>query len=184
MEGVIRTRVGYSGGRKKDPTYRSIGDHSETIEIDYDPARISYKDLLFVFWQSHDPTYKPWSRQYMSAIFYQNDAQRKLALETKAFEENQRNHKIHTEIAPYGKFYLAEDYHQKYELRRHSDLMKEFKAMYPRNIDFVNSTAAARINGYIGGHGQPENVEAIIEKLGLTPAGRERLVAISKRRKH
>jgi peptide-methionine (S)-S-oxide reductase len=184
MDGVVRTRVGYSGGQKKNPTYRSIGDHSETIEIDYDLARISYKDLLFVFWQSHDPTYKPWSRQYMSAIFYQNDEQRKLALETKAFEENQRNQKIHTEIVPYDKFYLAEDYHQKYELRRHSDLMKEFKAMYPRDADFVNSTAAARINGYIGGHGKPDDFEAAIEKLGLSAAGRERLVAISKRRKN
>jgi len=181
---VIRTRVGYSGGQKKDPTYRSIGDHSETIEIDYDPARMSYKDLLLVFWQSHDPTYKAWSRQYMSAIFYQNDEQRKLAFETKAFEENQRNQKIHTEIVPYGKFYLAEDYHQKYELRRHSDLMKEFKAMYPRDIDFVNSTAAARINGYVGGHGKPDDFEAAIEKLGLSAAGRERLVAISKRRRN
>ena len=184
MDGVIRTRVGYSGGRKKDPTYRSIGDHSETIQIDYDPTRISYKDLLFVFWQSHDPTYKPWSRQYMSAVFYQNDEQRKLALETKAFEENQRNRKILTEIVPISKFYLAEDYHQKYELRRHSDLMKEFKAMYPREIDFVNSTAAARINGYIGGHGKPEDFEAVIEKLGLSAAGRERLLAISKRRRN
>jgi methionine-S-sulfoxide reductase len=184
MDGVIRTRVGYSGGQKKDPTYRSIGDHSESIEIDYDPARISYKDLLFVFWQSHDPTDKPWSRQYMSAIFYQNDEQRKLALETKAFEENQRNRKIHTEIVPYDKFYLAEDYHQKYELRRHGDLMKEFKAMYPRDIDFVNSTAAARINGYIGGHGKPEEFEAAIENLGLSTAGRERLSAILKRRRN
>jgi len=184
MDGVIRTRVGYSGGQKKDPTYRSIGDHSETIEIDYDPARISYKDLLLVFWQSHDPTYKSWSRQYMSAIFYQNDEQRKRALETKAFEESQRNQKIYTEIVPYGKFYLAEDYHQKYELRRHSDLMKEFKAMYPRDIDFVNSTAAARINGYVGGHGRAEDLEATIAKLGLSAAGRERLLSISKRRKH
>ena len=181
---MIRTRVGYSGGQKKDPTYRSIGDHSETIQIDYDPTRLSYKDLLFVFWQSHDPTHKSWSRQYMSAIFYQNDEQRKLALETKAFEENQRNRKIYTEIVPYGKFYLAEDYHQKYELRRHGDLMKELKAMYPRDIDFVNSTAAARINGYIGGHGKPEDFEAAIENLGLSAAGRERLLAISKRRKN
>jgi methionine-S-sulfoxide reductase len=184
MEGVIRTRVGYAGGQKKDPTYRSIGDHSETIEIDYDPARISYKDLLLVFWQGHDPTYKSWGRQYMSAIFFNNDEQRKLALETKDYEENQRNKKIHTEILPLNKFYLAEDYHQKYELRRYSDLMKEFKAMYPRDIDFVNSTAAARINGYIGGHGKSEDFEATIESLGLSTAGQQRLLAISKRRKN
>ena len=85
MDGVVRTRVGYSGGQRKDPTYRSIGDHSETIQIDYDPARTSYKKLLFIFWQSHDPTHHAWSRQYMSAIFYQNEEQRKLALETRTF---------------------------------------------------------------------------------------------------
>ena len=182
MDGVIRTRVGYSGGQKKDPTYRSIGDHAETIQIDYDPSRITYKHLLFVFWQSHDPTYKPWSRQYMSAIFYHSDEQKRLALDTKAFEENQRNAIIHTEIVSFDRFYLAEDYHQKYELRRHSDLMKEFKTIYPRDIDFVSSTAAARVNGYIGGHGTADGIQANIEKLGLSSAGQKRLLAISKRR--
>ena len=184
MDGVVRTRVGYAGGQKIDPTYRSIGDHSETIQIDYDPKRVSYKDLLLVFWQSHDPTYKAWSRQYMSAIFYHNDEQRKLALETRKFEENQRNKKIHTDIQPFGKFYLAEDYHQKYELRRSSELMREFKAMYPRDIDFINSTAAARVNGYIGGHGEPEEFKATIKNLGLSTAGQQRLLAISSRWKN
>ena len=184
MDGVIRTRVGYAGGQKKDPTYRSIGDHSETIQIDYNPNRISYKKLLAIFWQSHDPTSRAWSRQYMSAIFYHNDEQKKLALETRAFEEKQRNKKIQTEILPFSQFYLAEDYHQKYQLRGQSDLMREFKAMYPRNIDFINSTAAARVNGYIGGHGTPEAVKATIEILGLSAAGQERLLTISNRWKN
>jgi peptide-methionine (S)-S-oxide reductase len=184
MDGVVRTRVGYSGGQKKDPTYRSIGDHSETIQIDYDPTCISYKDLLLVFWQSHDPTSKSWSRQYMSAIFYHNDEQRKLALETQAFEEEQRNKKIRTEIVPFSKFYLAEDYHQKYYLRGNTDLMREFKAMYPRDIDFVNSTAAARVNGYIGGHGTLKEVQAVNENLGLSPASQQRLLALAKRWKN
>ena len=179
---MIRTRVGYSGGKKLDPTYRSIGDHAETIQIDYDPNRLSYKDLLLFFWQSHDPTYRSWSRQYMSAIFYHNDEQRKQALETKAIEEERRNRKIQTEIAALGRFYLAEDYHQKYELRRLGDVMKEFKDMYPRDLDFVNSTAAARANGFVGGHGTPEQIKATIEHLGLSSAAQERLLAITKRR--
>jgi methionine-S-sulfoxide reductase len=184
MDGVVRTRVGYSGGQQKDPTYRSIGDHSETIQIDYDPARISYKKLLYIFWQSHDPTHRAWSRQYMSAIFYHNDEQQKLALETRTFEEKQRNKKIQTEILPLAEFYLAEDYHQKYQLRGQRDLMKEFKAMYPRNIDFINSTAAARVNGYIGGHGTPEEVKASIENLGLSTAGQQHLLVISNKWKN
>ena len=120
----------------------------------------------------------------MSAIFYHSDEQKKLALETRAFEEKQRNNKIQTEIVPFSQFYLAEDYHQKYQLRRQSDLMREFKAMYTRNIDFINSTAAARVNGYIGGHGTPEAVKATIESLGLSTAGQERLLAISNRWKN
>ena len=177
MEGVVRTRVGYAGGQTKDPTYRSIGDHSETIQIDYDPTRLSYRKLLSIFWQSHDPTSPAWSRQYMSAIFYHNDEQRMLALETRALEEKRRNKRIQTEIVPFGKFYLAEDYHQKYGLRGNSDLMREFKAMYPRDIDFINSTAAARVNGYIGGYGSPEKIKTTIENPGLSTAAQQQLSA-------
>ena len=184
MDGVVRTRVGYAGGRQKDPTYRSIGDHSETIQIDFDPTQVSYKKLLAVFWHNHNPTQRAWSQQYKSAIFYHNDKQRKLALETQAFEENQRNQRIQTEILPFSNFYLAEDYHQKYGLRGQRELMSEFKAIYPKDIDFVNSTAAARVNGYISGHGAPEEINATIASLGLSAAGRERLLGISKRWKN
>ena len=184
MDGVIRTRVGYAGGQKKDPTYHSLGDHSETIQIDYDPTRITYRELLSVFWQSHDPTSRAWSRQYMSAIFYHNETQRELALETRALEEKKRNKKIQTEILPLSNFYLAEDYHQKYQLRGQRDLMREFKAMYPREVDFVNSTAAARVNGYLGGYGSSEEIKATVEKLGLSNAGREQVAAIARRLKN
>ena len=115
----------------------------------------------------------------MSAIFYHDSIQQKLALETKAIEESRRNKKIQTEILPFDKFYLAEDYHQKYQLRQRRQLMAEFKAMYSRNIDFVNSTAAARVNGYIGGHGKPEEIAANIENLGLSTAGQKRLLEMS-----
>jgi methionine-S-sulfoxide reductase len=184
MDGVIRTRVGYAGGQKKNPTYHSLGDHSETIQIDYDPTRITYRELLSVFWQSHDPTSRSWSRQYMSAIFYHNERQRELAFETRALEEKKRNKKIQTEILPFSNFHLAEDYHQKYQLRGQRDLMREFKAMYPREVDFVNSTAAARVNGYLGGYGSSEEIKATVEMLGLSSAGREQLAAIAKRSKN
>ena len=115
----------------------------------------------------------------MSAIFYHDKTQQKLALETRALEENRRNKKIQTEILPFGRFYLAEDYHQKYQLRRHRQLMTEFKAMYSRNIDFVNSTATARVNGYAGGHGKPEEITANIGSMGLSTAGQKRLLEIS-----
>ena len=115
----------------------------------------------------------------MSAIFYHDESQQKLALETKAFEERRRSKKIQTEIVPFDRFYLAEDYHQKYQLRQRRQLMTEFKTLYPRNIDFVNSTAAARVNGYVGGHGKPEEIMANIERLGLSGAGQKQLLEIS-----
>jgi peptide-methionine (S)-S-oxide reductase len=115
----------------------------------------------------------------MSAIFYHDETQQKLALETRALEESRRNKKIQTEILSFDRFYLAEDYHQKYQLRQRRQLMTEFKAIYSKNIDFVNSTAAARVNGYVGGHGEPEEVAANIEKLGLSAAGQKRLLEIS-----
>ena len=100
-------------------------------------------------------------------------------METKALEESRRNKKIQTEIQPFGKFYLAEDYHQKYQLRQRRQLMTEFKTFYPRNIDFVNSTAAARVNGYVAGHGAPDEIKANLKSLGLSTAGQKRLLAIA-----
>ena len=174
---MVRTRVGYAGGTTQDPTYRSIGDHSETIQIEYDPTQVSYADLLGVFWESHNPTSRPFSRQYMSIIFYHNEEQKRLALETKEREAGARG-TIYTEIVPASQFYLAEDYHQKYRLRQARDLMREFKAIYPREEDFVNSTAAARVNGYLGGHGTSAVLAAELDDLGLSPAGGERLLDI------
>ena len=184
LDGVVRTRVGYSGGQKENPTYRSIGDHSETLQIDFDPTRISYQKLLDIFWHEHDPTHRAWSPQYKSVIFYHDETQQKLALETKAIEKSRRNKKIQTEILPFDKFYLAEDYHQKYQLRQRRQLMTEFKVTYPREIYFVNLTAAARVNGHVGGHGEPEEIAANIESLGLSAAAQKRLLEISNKGKN
>jgi peptide-methionine (S)-S-oxide reductase len=174
---VVRTRVGYSGGTKADPTYTSLGDHSETIEIDYDPTRISYKDLLELFWQWHDPTSKSWSRQYRSAIFYHGKEQKKLALETMAEAEKTLG-KIHTAVEPASAFYLAEDYHQKYYLQQVSILKKEFRAMYPDTQSFTASTAAARVNGYAAGYGTLSSLKKVMGSLGLSMQARTRLLEI------
>lgn len=178
---MIRTRVGYAGGSKENPTYYSLGDHSETIQIDYDPTQISYGQLLEVFWNSHNPTYEPWSRQYMSIIFYHSEDQRRLAIETKESEEARLGRHVFTEIVPFSEFYLAEDYHQKYYLRQESALMAEFRAIYPATEDFVASTAVARVNGYVGGYGELATLEEELSLLGLSEAGRQRLLEIAAR---
>ena len=175
---MVRTRVGYAGGATKDPTYYNLGDHTETIQIDYNPTQISYEELLDVFWDSHNPVQRPWSRQYMSVVFYHNEEQKKLAMETRDSEAAKIQGEIFTEIVPASEFYLAEAYHQKYRLQQVPDLMKEFSVMYPADKDLVDSTAAARVNGYLGGYGTFEALQAELSSLGLSPEGSQKLLDI------
>ena len=173
---MVRTRVGYAGGTTENPTYRNIGDHSETIQIEYDPTQISYEELLDIFWRSHGAQYRPPSRQYMSAIFYHDEEQRRLAMETKDREEDRLGTKVYTEITPFQGFYLAEGYHQKYRLRNSPNFMNEFHVMYPSDADFIASTAAARVNGYLGGYGSLAALQAEANSLGLSPEATEELL--------
>lgn len=172
---MIRTRVGYAGGTTPEPTYRRIGDHSETIQIDYDPAVISYRELLEPFWSGHDPTRPTGSRQYRSAIFFHNASQRKLAEETKAAAERAAGEEMHTRIEPFTGFTRAEDYHQKYMLRGARDVMREFHRMFREGDAFTDSTAAARVNGFLGGHGTMDQLAALEGRLGLSHAAIDRL---------
>jgi peptide-methionine (S)-S-oxide reductase len=168
--------VGYAGGRKPGPTYDDLGDHTETVQVDFDPAVTSYERLLAVFWATHNPCARAGTRQYMSAVFYHDEAQKQLALESLRREEAGRGTAVATEVLPVGTFYVAEDYHQKYLLRREARLLQEFQAMYPGPKDFRDSTAAARVNAYLGGHGSRELIQKELAQLGLTPAARQRLL--------
>jgi len=119
--GVISTRVGYTGGDVPDATYRNHGSHAEAIEMIFDPAQLSYRDLLEFFFQIHDPTTK--NRQgndvgasYRSAIFYTSEAQKLTAQDTIA-DVNASGlwpGKVVTEVAPAGPFWEAEPEHQDY----------------------------------------------------------------------
>ncbi len=174
----MRTRVGYTGGTSKNPTYHHLGDHSEAVEIDFDPREISYKELLAIFWESHSPGSRPWSRQYQAAIFYDNAAQKRLALETKRQAAARLKGEVFTQILPAGKFFQAEDYHQKYFLRRDPVLLNELTRIYPSSRDLVASTAAARLNGYVAGYGNRTRLEAELDSLRLSPAGNKELLSI------
>jgi len=174
--GVVRTRVGYSGGTTKSPSYHRLGDHTETVQMDYDPTVVSYRDLLQLFWDSHAPTRMPTSLQYMSIVFYQDDEQRKLAAEGKRRVRATTGKDVFTEIRRLNEFYRAEAYHQKYHLRQVPDLTKEFAAFYPNNRDFTDSTAVARVNGYLAGYGSVAGLEEELADLGLSAAGRRTLL--------
>lgn len=168
---MIRTRVGYAGGSSRNPTYHNLGTHSETVQMDFDPSQISYIELLNAFWKGHDTGAPPRTRQYMSIIFYHDERQKELALYTKSLEENKGKRQVLTEILAAPTFYLAEAYHQKYYLRGVPELENEYRKIYPDDGDFVNSTATARVNGYIAGYGTRQRLDTERASLGLSDKG-------------
>ena len=127
LEGVTKTRVGYAGGSTENPTYEDVCSHTtghaEVVEVTYDPERISYEQLLEVFWGKHDPTQlnrQGWDigDQYRSAIFFHDDEQQEIALRSKAEQQTRYNGRVVTQIEPAQTFYVAEDYHQQYLEKR------------------------------------------------------------------
>jgi len=176
--GVIRTRVGYAGGSGSNPTYENIGNFIETVQIDYDPNKISFEEILEIFWHYHTPTNQPLKRQYTSALFFHDEEQEKMIRESKLKQTELADKHIFTEIIPFDKFYYAEDYHQKYRLRQIPELLQEFNSLHPKLEDFINSTAAARVNGYAGGYGSIAQLNQEINDLGMTSAANEILIKI------
>jgi methionine-S-sulfoxide reductase len=164
--------VGYAGGKAERPKYSQMGDHTETVQVDYDPRQITYSQLLEIFWKSHQPTGRSWSRQYMNAIFYHDMHQQQMAIESKAALEQIMGRTVNTEVLPLRTFTMAEDYHQKYILKSHNDLKNEMSRIYPLHRDFVNSTATARLNGYAGRNGSREQLTREIDRLGLSVEGK------------
>jgi len=175
MRGVIRTRVGYAGGTTPNPSYHDLGDHTECVQIDYDPGLLTFPQVLDRIWTSHNPCVRTDYKQYRNAIFYASESQRKSIEVSKERREKELGKTIKTGILPLGEFTLAEDYHQKYELRCTEGLIEEFRAIYPDARDLCNSTAAARVNGYIAGRGTKEQYRSEAAQLGLSPQGQKRL---------
>ena len=122
LDGVLRTTSGYTAGEKKNPTYKEVSagktGHTEALQITYDPDKITYADLLYVFWRNIDPTtanrqFCDWGSQYRTGIYYHNDEQKHLAEESqRSIEQSSRFESIYTEIEAASPFYEAEEYHQ------------------------------------------------------------------------
>jgi peptide-methionine (S)-S-oxide reductase len=129
IEGVVDTAVGYAGGHQPDPTYRDVctdrTGHAEVVQVEYDPARVSYGQLLDVFWENHDPTTlnrqgPDVGTQYRSVVFYHDEEQRAAAEESKQrLDASGRFRRpIVTQVVPAAPFYRAEEYHQRYLEKR------------------------------------------------------------------
>jgi peptide-methionine (S)-S-oxide reductase len=123
LDGVISTTSGYTGGQKANPTYEEVSagttGHTEAVEIVYDPRKVTYAHLLEVFWRNIDPTtpdrqFCDVGSQYRAAIFYHDEAQRRLAEQSKQAVAQHLRRPIVTQVVAAAPFYVAEDYHQDY----------------------------------------------------------------------
>lgn len=128
LPGIISTQVGYTGGKFENPSYEDMHTgktgHAESVEVEFDPSKITYDQLLNAFWNLHDPTQSngqgpDLGNQYRSVIFYHSEAQKKAAEASKARLEGAKkfSRPIVTQIISAGKFWRAEEYHQKYYLK-------------------------------------------------------------------
>lgn len=149
----------------------------------FDPARVSYGELLDLALEAHDPCRRTSSTQYKAVVFFHDLAQRRTAEERLDAVGLARGMPIATELLPASTFYPAEDYHQKYSLRNNPEILAELEAYYPRPEDLAASTAAARLNGYLAGYGDAAQLESELSILGLSEkAGRDLLERVRRGR--
>lgn len=140
LDGVISVTSGYAGGEKENPSYDEVTmgktGHVEAVQIEYDPSRVSFEQLLKVFWEIHNPTEKnkqgpDVGPEYQAVIFYHTEEQRKLAEQTKQEIAAKLQQPVMTEIAPYKNFYPAEEYHKDF-YERNPDTLYSKSVIAPK----------------------------------------------------
>lgn len=182
LPGVRRTRVGYAGGTTPSPTYRELGDHSETVEVEFDTAHLPLEEVLDVFWGNHHPTningYK--GRQYQSLLFYRSEEQREIIERVKGQKEREKSERLETDVLPFDAFHPAEERHQKYYLKRHPDALEKLSSLYPTLNELESSTLAARLNGLAKGYTNRGRILRELDEWPITPEHRETLVRLLK----
>lgn len=174
---MLRTRVGYAGGTTEAPTYRDLGDHTEALQIEFDTRVISYDDLLEVFWAAHDPFARPWSRQYRAVVWTHDEAQARAVRATIVDLEGDGERRVATAVEPATRFWIAEAYHQKYALQSRRGLRAALFGEDADDVVFRESTLAARVNGWIAGHGSASEIAAQLDALGVPEPLRKALAS-------
>lgn len=163
--GVMFTRVGFTGGTMPNPTYSAIGDHVETVEVLFDPEKVSYQQLVRHFWAHHNAHAKPIFRQYASAIFTTSPAQEIEAKETRTEQDDQGAEPLLTAIKPLERFYPADPAQQKYYLSQDTDLLTKM----PRYGDQRRETRlATKLNALVGHCGDRADLKSSLGELGLS----------------
>ena len=184
LPGVIRSRVGYAGGTTSAPTYRSMGDHTETVEIDFDLAILRYEDVLRHFWRNHYPNRDQYKgRQYLSLLRCRGDEQLEMAERVKKEMEAELGEHIETDIAAFTDFTLAEERHQKYYLKRYPKALEQLQLLFPEPALLVHSTFAARLNGFVKGFRTKDSLLEEMAGWQIEPESRELLINLFKKMK-
>nr|WP_243150737.1 peptide-methionine (S)-S-oxide reductase [Clostridium sporogenes] len=178
LDGVVKTYVGYTGGNTLLPTYNSMGDHLETLEIYYDSSKITFENLLMVFQKNHNYTVRPNLLQYNSAIFYNNEIEKEVCLIWKTNKGDELNKEILTNISPIKKFYYAEFYHQKYYVQLEPVIMSNLRSMFSTGNDLISSPLCHKLNAYLGGYNTFKNLNKEIKDFNLSQDSKNRLLSI------
>ncbi|WP_247008573.1 peptide-methionine (S)-S-oxide reductase MsrA [Halorientalis litorea] len=151
LDGVVRTRVGYAGGTTADPTYHALGDHTEAVQLEYDPDRIAFGELVERVLASHDPHTPTRKTQYQNVLFAA-DADQRSSIAAVLGEHGLDPDAMATRVEQLNRFYPAEPYHQKHSLRGTPGLVGVFEAVGYDDEALRESPAAATLNGHAGGH--------------------------------
>jgi peptide-methionine (S)-S-oxide reductase len=151
LDGAVRTRVGYAGGTKADPSYEVLGDHTEVVQVDYDPEKVTFVDLLEQAFKLHDPTRQVTKRQYQNIVFTETEKQEKQLdrfLESEGYDADA----LATRLESLSAFHVAELYHQKFNLRGKRWITDAFTEAGYDETDIRDSPAAAKLNAHVSGH--------------------------------
>lgn len=168
---MVSTRVGYAGGSTEAPDYHHTGDHRESVEVAYDPARISYERLLATFWAAHPAVGLPGPPRTREAALYADEAQRREATASRRAVARVAGERVTTAVIPVGHFWPAEPVNQKANLQRMApDLVRQLAARYGGRDAFLASPAAARLNAYAGGFAGDEALQDAARELGIPAA--------------
>ncbi len=142
---------------------------------------VTYEELLDVFWSSHAPTRRSWSKQYMAAVFYDSPEQKESAEASKRRVEQRLHVDVRTQILPIRSFTYAEDYHQKYRLRQHPVVMRDLMRYFDSDRELTDSTAASKLNGYLYGCGTLEMLRRELGGFGLSDEANEQVIEVVRR---
>ena len=162
--GVIRTSVGYAGGKTKHPTYQNLGDHTEVIQIQYDPSKITFKQLMSIFWKNHNSSIF-YQKQYWSIVLYINEEQKSAAQDLLQLYKKESLATVYTQIIPLEEYYHAESYHQKYTLQTHPWLIVAVNVRSAKEL--IQSQVCTKLNGFLSSYGTHDELLESAKHFGL-----------------